>query len=474
MVDVKVVGEGKVICMVFMLDGVEFDVDVVENYDGIFDIYYIVFELGKYVIIICFGGEYILNSFFYVLVCDFLLYEEEFFEVLQLCQFYVFFWFGVCFIYWVIEELVVFVELMEFMLRFFNLVIFFVVQKGEFIGEVWMFLGKMVWFNIIDNKDGIIIVRYVFIEKGLYQMGIKYDGNYIFGSFLQFYVDVINSCYVSVYGLGLSYGMVNKLVIFIIVIKDVGEGGLLLVVEGLFKVEIICKDNKDGICIVFYLLIVFGDYSIIVCFDDKYILGSFFIVKIIGDDFMRILQLNVGIFMDVLLKIIESDLSQLIVSICVFLGNEEFCLLKCLFNWYIGIFFIFKEVGEYVVSVCKSGKYVINSFFKILVGLFEIGDVSKVWVWGKGFFEGYMFQVVEFIVDICNVGYGGLGLSIEGLSKVDINCEDMEDGICKVIYCFIEFGIYIINIKFVDKYVFGSFFIVKVIGEGCMKESIIW
>lgn len=85
-----------------------------------------------------------------------------------------------------------------------------------------------------------------------------------------------------------------------------------------------------------------------------------------------------------------------------------------------------------------------------------------------------MFQVVEFIVDICNVGYGGLGLSIEGLSKVDINCEDMEDGICKVIYCFIEFGIYIINIKFVDKYVFGSFFIVKVIGEGCMKESIIW
>lgn len=67
-VDVKVVGKGKVICIVFTSDGVEFDVDVVENYDGIFDIYYIAFESGKYVIIIRFGGEYIFNSFFYVLV----------------------------------------------------------------------------------------------------------------------------------------------------------------------------------------------------------------------------------------------------------------------------------------------------------------------------------------------------------------------------------------------------------------------
>lgn len=53
-------------------------------------------------------------------------------------------------------------------------------------------------------------------------------------------------------------------------------------------------------------------------------------------------------------------------------------------------------------------------------------------------------------------GYGGLGLSIEGPSKVDINCEDLEDGTCKVTYCPTEPGTYIINIKFADKHVPGE------------------
>lgn len=51
--------------------------------------------------------------------------------------------------------------------------------------------------------------------------------------------------------------------------------------------------------------------------------------------------------------------------------------------------------------------------------------------------------------------------------------EDLEDGICKVFYFFIVFGVYIVFIKFVDEYVFGSLFIVKISGEGRVKESII-
>ena len=56
----------------------------------------------------------------------------------------------------------------------------------------------------------------------------------------------------------------------------------------------------------------------------------------------------------------------------------------------------------------------------------------------------------------CLSGYGGLGLSIEGPSKVDINCEDVEDGTCKVTYCPTELGNYIINIKFADQHVPGT------------------
>uniref|UniRef100_A0A8C9WIV8 Filamin C n=1 Tax=Scleropages formosus TaxID=113540 RepID=A0A8C9WIV8_SCLFO len=438
-VDAKAAGKGKVTCKVSTPDGAELDVDVVENSDGTFDIYYTAPEPGKYVITIRFGGEHIPNSPFHVVAT---------------------------------EEPVAPADGMEPLLRPFNLVIPFTVQKGEITGEVRMPSGKTARPHITDNKDGTVTVKYAPTEKGLHEMDIKYDGNHIPGSPLQFYVDAINSGHVNAYGPGLSHGMVNKPATFTIVTKDAGEGGLSLAVEGPSKAEISCKDNKDGTCTVSYLPTAPGDYNIIVKFDDKHIPGSPFTAKITGDDSMRTSQLNVGTATDVSLKITETDLSSLTASIRAPSGNEEPCLLKRLPNRHIGISFTPKEVGEHVVSVKKSGKHVTNSPFKIMVGQSEIGDASKVKVFGKGLVEGHTFEVAEFIVDTRNAGYGGLGLSIEGPSKVDINCEDVEDGTCKVTYCPTEPGNYIINIKFADQHVPGSPFTVKVTGEGRMKESI--
>ncbi|XP_031687685.1 filamin-A isoform X12 [Oncorhynchus kisutch] len=438
-VDAKAAGKGKVTCKVSTPDGAELDVDVVENSDGTFDIYYTAPEPGKYVITIRFGGEHIPNSPFHVVAT---------------------------------EEPVTTGDIMEPMLRPFNLVIPFTVQKGEITGEVRMPSGKTARPNITDNKDGTVTVKYAPTEKGLHEMDIKYDGNHIPGSPLQFYVDAINSGHVTAYGPGLSHGMVNKPATFTIVTKDAGEGGLSLAVEGPSKAEINCKDNKDGTCTVSYLPTVPGDYNIIVKFDNKHIAGSPYTAKITGDDTMRTSQLNVGTATDVSLKISETDLSSLTASIRAPSGNEEPCLLKRLPNRHIGISFTPKEVGEHVVSVKKNGTHVTNSPFKIMVGQSEIGDASKVKVFGQGLVEGHIFEVAEFIVDTRNAGYGGLGLSIEGPSKVDINCEDVEDGTCKVTYCPTEPGNYIINIKFADQHVPGSPFTVKVCGEGRVKESI--
>ncbi|XP_067915420.1 filamin-C isoform X2 [Heterodontus francisci] len=438
-VDAKAAGKGKVTCKVSTPDGAELDVDVVENQDGTFDIYYTAPEPGKYVITIRFGGELIPNSPFHVVAT---------------------------------EESIVPVDVLDHGLRPFNLVIPFTVQKGEITGEVRMPSGKTGRPNITDNKDGTITVKYAPIEKGLHEMDIKYDGNHIPGSPLQFYVDAINSGHVTAFGPGLSHGMVNKPATFTIVTKDAGEGGLSLAVEGPSKAEITCKDNKDGTCTVSYLPTAPGDYNIIVRFDDKHIAGSPFTAKITGDDSMRTSQLNVGTSTEVSLKITETDLNLLNASIKAPSGNEEPCLLKRLPNRHIGISFTPKEVGEHVVSVKKNNRHVTNSPFKIMVGASEIGNATKVKVSGKGLVEGRTFEVSEFIVDTRGAGYGGLGLSIEGPSKVDINCEDLEDGTCKVTYCPTEPGNYIINIKFADHHVPGSPFTVKVTGEGRIKESI--
>ncbi|XP_064296288.1 filamin-C-like, partial [Phalacrocorax carbo] len=434
-VDAKAAGKGKVTCKVSTPDGAELDVDVVENHDGTFDIYYTAPEPGKYVITIRFGGEHVPNSPFHVLATEEPPASAE-------------------------------------TLRPFSLVIPFTVQKGEITGEVRTPSGQTARPDIADNKDGTVTVRFGPAEKGLHEMDIRYDGNHIPGSPLQFYVDAEDARHVSAFGPGLSHGVVNKPCAFTIVTKGAGEGGLSLAVEGPSKAEITCQDNQDGTCAVSYLPTAPGDYSVIVRFDDEHVPGSPFTAKVTGDDSMRTSQLNVGTSTDVSLKITETDLSLLTASIRAPSGNEEPCLLKRLPNRHIGISFTPKEVGEHVVSVKKSGQHVTNSPFKILVGQSEIGDASRVKVWGKGLVEGHTFEVSEFIVDTRSAGYGGLGLSIEGPSKVDINCEDVEDGTCKVTYCPTEPGNYIINIKFADKHVPGSPFTVKVTGEGRMKESI--
>lgn len=135
------------------------------------------------------------------------------------------------------------------------------------------------------------------------------------------------------------------------------------------------------------------------------------------------------------------------------------------------------------MSVRKNGIHVANSPFKIMVGQSEIGEASRVKAFGKGLVEAHTFEMAEFFVDTRNagkfwkdishsnmrhstffklhhapftpLGYGGLALSIEGPSKVDINCEDVEDGTCRVTYCPTEPGSYIVNIKFAEKHIPG-------------------
>ncbi|XP_040261124.1 filamin-A isoform X6 [Bufo bufo] len=439
-VDAKAAGKGKVTCTVCTPDGTEVDVDVVENEDGTFDIFYTAPQPGKYVICVRFGGEHIPNSPFQVTATDRPVMGVNGLDVAGL--------------------------------RPFDLVIPFTIKKGEITGEVRMPSGKVAKPDITDNKDGTVTVRYAPTEAGLHEMDIKYDGMHIPGSPLQFYVDYVNSGHVTAYGPGLIHGTVNKPAVFTVNTKDAGEGGLSLAIEGPSKADISCTDNQDGTCTVSYLPVLPGDYNILVKYNNKHIPGSPFVAKITGDDTMRMSQLKVGSAADIPLNITETDISQLTATVTSPSGREEPCLLKRLRNGHIGISFVPKETGEHLVSIKKHGHHIPNSPITVMISQSEIGDASRVIVSGKGLTEGRTFEPAEFIIDTREAGYGGLSLSIEGPSKVDINTEDLEDGTCKVTYCPTEPGNYIINIKFADQHVPGSAFCVKVTGEGRMKESI--
>uniref|UniRef100_A0A8B9HYD3 Filamin B n=1 Tax=Astyanax mexicanus TaxID=7994 RepID=A0A8B9HYD3_ASTMX len=445
-VNTKGAGKGKVSCVVVTPDGTEVEAVVIENEDGTFDIFYTAPKPGTYVIYVRFGGENIPKSPFKVMVR---LYSPMYGAYIPVNSMN-----GTGF-------------------RPFDMVIPFAFRKGEITGEVHMPSGKTTQPEIIDNKDGTVMVKYAPTEAGLHEMHIKYNGSHIPESPLQFYVNNANSPNVTAYGPGLVYGVANKPATFTIYTEDAAEGGLDLAIEGPSKAEITCIDNKDGTCTVTYLPTLPGDYNILVRYNEKHIAGSPFTARITGEDLnCRRSQVKLGSAADFALDITETDLSLLTASIKAPSGRDEPCLLKRQPNNRIGISFIPREVGEHLVSIKKNGRHVANSPITIMVVQSEIGDAGRVQVFGQGLVEGRTFEMSDFVVDTRDAGYGGLALSIEGPSKVDIQTEDMDDGTCGVSYCPTEPGTYIVSIRFAEDHVPGSPFSVKVTGEGRIRESI--
>nr|XP_032651018.1 filamin-A-like isoform X1 [Chelonoidis abingdonii] len=329
--------------------------------------------------------------------------------------------------------------------------------------------------EVVENSDGTQTVSYVPSREGPYSIAVHYGDQEVPRS--PFKVKVLpthDASKVKASGPGLNTtGVPASLPVeFTIDAKDAGEGGLSLAVEGPSKAEISCTDNQDGTCSVSYLPVLPGDYSIVVKYNEKHIAGSPFTARITGDDTLRMSQLKVGSSADIPLDIAETDLSQLTATVTPPSGREEPCQLKRLRNGHVGISFVPKEVGEHLVNIKRNGQHVPNSPITVTISQSEIGDASRVRVSGPGLSEGRTFEPAEFLIDTRDAGYGGLSLSIEGPSKVDINTEDLEDGTCRVTYCPTEPGNYIISIKFADQHVPGSPFSVKVTGEGRVKESI--
>ncbi|XP_070558718.1 filamin-A-like isoform X3 [Ptychodera flava] len=430
-------GKGRVTATVTAPDGTDVgDVKVIDNGDGTFDIVWTCPATGRYTLDIKFGGVAITGGPFKVVAEEGPPRTD--------------------------------IDSMSQDMRPFDLVIPVTgAGTGKITGEVKTPSGKRHKPQITENKDGTIKVKYSPTEKGLHILYIKYNDKDVPGSPFEFHVVEVKSGQVTAYGPGLTHGVVCEPCNFTINTKDAGAGGLALAVEGPSKAEIKCIDNKDGTCSVSYYPTKPGDYSVIVKFADKHVPGSPFNAKI-TDGPMR--HLPLGRSSEVPLRINETDLSQLTATIkSPSSTKDEPCQLKRLPNGNIGISFTPKETGDHMVSVKKRGLHVTNSPFKVTVGPQEIGDASKVKVSGLGIAEADAGEIAEFLVDTTKAGYGGLGVSIEGPSKADINCEDNGDGTCTVTYRPTEPGNYILNVKYADQHVPGSPFKVKVHGEGSGK-----
>ncbi|XP_014118103.1 PREDICTED: filamin-A [Pseudopodoces humilis] len=370
-VDAKAAGKGKVTCSVCTPDGSEVDVDVVENPDGTFDIFYTAPQPGKYVICVRFGGEHIPNSPFQVMVSanggkTGKNRKKTGRKWGKSCGIWGGNWgWGI----WgaltlgapqATDRPLLGVNGLDMAgLRPFDLVIPFTIKKGEITGEVRMPSGKVASPDITDNKDGTVTVRFAPSEAGLHEMDIRCDSI---------------------------------------------PRGLSLAVEGPSKAEISCQDNGDGTCSVSYLPVLPGDYGIVVKYNDKHIAGSPFTARITGDDSLRQSHLKVGASAEIPLDIGESDLSQLSASVTAPSGRKEPCQLKRLRDGHLGISFVPHEVGQHLVHVSRGGQPLSRSPLAVTISQAELGDASRVRLRGPGLSEGTTFQPAQFTIDTREAG----------------------------------------------------------------------
>lgn len=91
----------------------------------------------------------------------------------------------------------------------------------------------------------------------------------------------------------------------------------------------------------------------------------------------------------------------------------------------------------------------------------------------QGLDSGVVNEKSEFTVNTRDAGYGGLGLSIEGPSKAEINCVDNEDGTCTVDFVPTEPGDYTIHVRFADEEIPGSPFTCNVVPKGGKRRPVV-
>lgn len=445
-VDAKQAGKGAITCTVNNASGKEPDVDVQveDNGDGTYTIFYRIKEQGEHQVNIKFGGQPVPGGSYTIRAVTEQIRQKT-----------------------VVERRFRSAPPPQGKFRPVQLFDIPLQQTagGQLSAEVKMPSGRVDKPVIIDNQNGTVSIQYEPREEGQHELHIKFNQEHIQGSPFRFHVDTIQSGYVTAYGPGLTHGVAGEPSNFSISTKDAGAGGLNVAVEGPSKAEISVHDNKDGTVAVSYLPAAPGEYKISVKFADKPIKGSPFTAKITGEGRKRN-QISVGHSSEVSLKVQEKDVKNLNASIVAPSGLEEPCFLKKLPNGHLGISFTPRETGEHLINVKRVGTHITGSPFKINVLPQEIGDASKVKVTGKALSEGATQVRNEFSIDTREAGYGGLSLSVEGPSKADIQCKDNEDGTLKVSYMPTEPGYYIVNLKFADHHVKGSPFTVKVTGKG--------
>eukprot|EP00092_Neocalanus_flemingeri_P025254 GFUD01027386.1.p1 GENE.GFUD01027386.1~~GFUD01027386.1.p1 ORF type:complete len:4003 (+),score=946.67 GFUD01027386.1:1015-12009(+) len=335
--------------------------------------------------------------------------------------------------------------------------------------------GKSTKANVSELEEGLYAVNFVPTELGIHTVTVRYREVDIPGSPFQFTVGPLQDSgahRVHAGGPGLARGVEGEPADFNVWTREAGPGSLAISVEGPSKAQIDFKDRKDGSCYVSYVVEEPGEYSVGIRFNDEHIPDSpykvFIIPKSDHADKVKVSNLEGE---EIVLNAPQSFLlskngasGSLQCKMVSPSGREDDCFMSQVGPDEYSVRFVPKEEGHHYLHAKLNGVHVPGSPFKIKVG----GDGKKdgaVKVFGQGLDRVKTGEKASFVIDTSNVGAGTLSVTVDGPSKVDMDCNEVEKGY-EVSYMPLVPGDYFVTVKYNGKNVDGSPFKVTATGGG--------
>uniref|UniRef100_A0A8C4YNN5 Filamin B n=1 Tax=Gopherus evgoodei TaxID=1825980 RepID=A0A8C4YNN5_9SAUR len=356
---------------------------------------------------------------------------------------------------------------------FFNLEI----DSGDMTAQVTSPFGRTADAEINEVGKNTYCVRFVPQEMGIHTVDVKYRGQHVPGSPFQFTVGPLGeggANKVTAGGPGLERAEAGIPAEFSIWTREAGAGGLSIAVEGPSKAEIAFEDRKDGSCGVSYIAQEPGNYEVSIKFNDEHIPESPYLVPVIepSDDARRLtvtslqesgLKVNQPASFAVRLNGAKGKIDAKVHSPS---GAVEECHVSELEPDKYAVRFIPHENGIHSIDVKFNGSHVVGSPFKVRVGEpGQAGNPALVSAYGPGLESGITGLQSEFHINTTKAGPGTLSVTIEGPSKVKMDCQETPEGY-DVMYTPMAPGNYLIGIKYGGpNHILGSPFKAKVTGQ---------
>lgn len=253
--------------------------------------------------------------------------------------------------------------------------------------------------------------------------------------------------------------------------REAGGGALAISVEGPSKAEIEFKDRKDGSCDVSYVVGEPGEYRVGMKFNDRHIPDSPFKVYVspaMGEAHkLEVAQFPQGaIQADTPSQFIvrkngaKGDLDAKIVSPS---NISDDCFLQLIDQDTYSIRFYPRENGIHSIHSKFNGVHIPGSPFRVKVGK-DVADPAAVHAAGPGLHDVKTGVKTDLLIDTCNAGVGTLAVTIDGPSKVSMDCTEVEEGY-KVRYTPLIPGDYYMSIKYNNMHIVGSPFKINCEGD---------